>query len=101
MRLMDVSRKIRARYSLDWLLVTRGPRGMCLTGRDAPPLMIPTQARQVYDVSGAGDTVISVMAAGVAAGLPFPDAARLANRAAGIVVGKIGTQPITKEELHG
>jgi bifunctional ADP-heptose synthase (sugar kinase/adenylyltransferase) len=64
------------------------------------PLLIPTQARQVYDVSGAGDTVIAVLAAGISIGLSFQDAAMVANKAAGVVVGKVGTQPITKDELE-
>ena len=87
-------------YGLEWLLVTRGSRGMCITGKKIPPFLLSTQAREVYDVSGAGDTVIAVISAGLAAGLAFMDAASLANRAAGIVVGKIGTQPVTREELQ-
>lgn len=98
--LTGISRKICSRYALEWLLVTRGPEGMCLTGRSQEPFLVPTQARQVYDVSGAGDTVISVMAAGLSMGLSFRDSAQLANKAAGIVVGKVGTQPVTKEELN-
>ncbi|SLM28566.1 Bifunctional protein hldE (Includes: D-beta-D-heptose 7-phosphate kinase; D-beta-D-heptose 1-phosphate adenosyltransferase) (fragment) [Desulfamplus magnetovallimortis] len=98
--LVEISRKIRERYGLEWLLVTRGPKGMCLTGKDEKPFIVATQARQVYDVSGAGDTVISVLAAGLSIGLSFEDAALLANKAAGIVVGKVGTQPVTKDELE-
>ncbi|MBF0229151.1 MAG: D-glycero-beta-D-manno-heptose-7-phosphate kinase [Desulfamplus sp.] len=98
--LIEISERIRKEYSLDWLLVTRGSKGMCLTGEFPSPLLIPTQARQVYDVSGAGDTVISVLAAGVSIGLSFQDAAMVANKAAGVVVGKVGTQPITKDELE-
>lgn len=86
-------------YGLGWLLVTRGALGMCLMNREGQPIHISAQARQVFDVSGAGDTVISTLAAGVAAGFDFADAARLANLAAGIVVGKLGTQPINLIEL--
>jgi D-beta-D-heptose 7-phosphate kinase/D-beta-D-heptose 1-phosphate adenosyltransferase len=98
-KLLAVMRNTLRRFELQWLLVTRGSLGMCLMSRDGRATHIPTQARQVYDVSGAGDTVISTLAFGVAAGLDFPDAARLANLAAGIVVGKLGTQPINLIEL--
>ncbi|MFX4806029.1 PfkB family carbohydrate kinase, partial [Acinetobacter baumannii] len=63
------------------------------------PLSVPTKAREVYDVSGAGDTVISVMAAGLASGLSLAETVPIANIAAGIVVGKTGTAPITRREL--
>jgi len=87
-------------YRLQWLLVTRGPQGMCLLGRDQAPLHIASKAREVYDVSGAGDTVISMLTLAVAAGYSFPEAAAMANLAAGIVVGKLGTQPVTLFELN-
>jgi len=90
---------IRRQYGLEWLLVTRGSRGMILCGNDPSPLMIPARAREVFDVSGAGDTVIATLAAGLALGLSFARAAQLSNLAAGIVVGKLGTQPITRSEL--
>ena len=61
---------------------------------------IPTEAREVYDVSGAGDTVVATLAAALAAGIPIADAIYLANKAAGIVVGKIGTSPILFKELQ-
>ncbi|MGR9107364.1 MAG: bifunctional D-glycero-beta-D-manno-heptose-7-phosphate kinase/D-glycero-beta-D-manno-heptose 1-phosphate adenylyltransferase HldE [Gammaproteobacteria bacterium] len=85
---------------IDALLVTRGEHGMSLIERDAEPLHLPTQALEVYDVTGAGDTVISVLAAALAAGRPFRDATALANVAAGIVVAKLGTAAITLEELR-
>jgi D-beta-D-heptose 7-phosphate kinase/D-beta-D-heptose 1-phosphate adenosyltransferase len=69
-------------------------------GNDSEPVMIAARAREVFDVSGAGDTVIATMAACVAAGLPFVDAAGVANTAAGIVVGKVGTQPVRWPELE-
>jgi len=90
---------IRRRYGMEWLLVTRGSKGMMLCGNTDFPTMIPARAREVFDVSGAGDTVIATLAAGVALKLSFAQAAQLANLAAGIVVGKLGTQPITRIEL--
>lgn len=98
--LILVAEQIRSKYALDWLLVTRGAEGMCLTGKNAPPFMVSTEARQVYDVSGAGDTVIAVLSAGISTGLTFKEAAELANTAAGIVVGKVGTQPVSLIELQ-
>ncbi len=85
---------------LDWLLVTRGKSGMCLVGRDHAPLMVPARAREVYDVSGAGDTVIASLAAALAVGADMPLATRIANVCASIVVGKLGTQPVTRNELR-
>ncbi len=82
-----------------YLLVTRGPAGMALFEKDAPPYAIPAEARQVFDVSGAGDTVIAVLGLAAAAGRPLREAARLANTAAGIVVGKVGTATVTPAEL--
>ncbi len=98
--LVAVAEALRERLSLDRLLVTRGPRGMALFGDGSDPLMIAARSREVFDVSGAGDTVIATMAACVAAGLSFGQAAGVANVAAGIVVGKVGTQPVHWEELE-
>jgi D-beta-D-heptose 7-phosphate kinase/D-beta-D-heptose 1-phosphate adenosyltransferase len=97
--IMNAGGELIEKLRLDRLLVTRGPKGMVLFASGNPPIVIPTQARDVFDVSGAGDTVIATTAAGVAAGLDWPDAARLANIAAGIVVGKVGTNPIRSAEL--
>ena len=72
---------------------------MCLIDPRGTSRLIPAQAREVYDVSGAGDTVIATLAAALAAGGFFPEAARTANLAAGVVVGKLGTQPIYQSEL--
>lgn len=85
---------------IDALLVTRGEQGMTLIERHTEPLHLPTQAREIYDVTGAGDTVISVLAAGLSAGLSFRDSTALANVAAGIVVAKIGTAAISLNELR-
>jgi D-beta-D-heptose 7-phosphate kinase / D-beta-D-heptose 1-phosphate adenosyltransferase len=98
--LVPLAQALRQRLALDWLLVTRGPRGMALFGDGPAPVMIAARAREVFDVSGAGDTVIATVAACVAAGLSLADAAGVANAAAGIVVGKLGTQPVRWLELE-
>lgn len=81
------------------LLVTRGADGMSLFANAIAPVHIPSVARQVFDVTGAGDTVIGTLALALAAGAPLESAIRLANIAAGIVVGKVGTAGVTPEEL--
>jgi len=86
--------------SLEALLVTRGEQGMSLIQHQRPVLHLPTQAREVYDVTGAGDTVISVLAASVAGNKSFEEATLLANVAAGIVVGKLGTAVVTYSALN-
>ena len=99
----DLLRKgmaLRAELDLRALLVTRGEHGMTLFRADAEPLTLPTRAREVFDVTGAGDTVVALLAAGVAAGLELGDAAALANLGAGIVVGKIGVATVTRSELQ-
>ncbi len=85
---------------LSALLVTRSEKGMLLIDGDAQPRFLTTRAREVYDVTGAGDTVIAVLAAAVAAGAGFDSAAALANLAAGLVVGKIGVASVTPSELR-
>lgn len=97
--LVECARDLRERYHVEWLLVTRGPQGMCLVGPGDAPFFITSAAREVFDVSGAGDTVIATLAAGVASGLTIPRAAEIANIAAGIVVGKLGSQAIDRKEL--
>ena len=72
---------------------------MSLFARDGEPLHIPTAAREVFDVTGAGDTVIATLALALAAGAGLPEAAVLANLAAGVVVGKLGTATATPEEV--
>ena len=81
------------------LLVTRSEKGMLLVEAGAEPLFLSTQAREVYDVTGAGDTVIATLAGAVACGLGLPAAAALANLAAGLVVRKIGVATVTPGEL--
>jgi D-beta-D-heptose 7-phosphate kinase / D-beta-D-heptose 1-phosphate adenosyltransferase len=82
------------------VLVTLGPQGIAFFGRDGEErVMVPTAAREVFDVSGAGDTVVAALALAVAAGCGHADAVSIANRAAGIVVGKRGTATVTPDEL--
>ncbi|MDF2690904.1 MAG: hldE [Gammaproteobacteria bacterium] len=85
---------------LDALLVTRGADGMSLIQPGHEPIHMPTQAKEVFDVTGAGDTVIAVMAMAMGAGYDLPTAMRLANAAAGVVVGKIGTATVSPNELE-
>ena len=87
-------------HDLTALLVTRSEKGMTLIQRNAEPLTLPTRAREVYDVTGAGDTVISVLATALAAGESLEHATAFANIAAGIVVGKLGTATVTSDELR-
>jgi rfaE bifunctional protein kinase chain/domain len=81
------------------LIVTLGPQGMYLAAKDRPPRVIPTRAREVFDVSGAGDTVIATCLLALAAGATFDEAAVLGNNAAGVVVGKLGTATCSADEL--
>ena len=98
--LIDNSAALLAQHDLEALLVTRGEHGMTLLRRGEPEFHLPTQAREVFDVTGAGDTVISVLAAALAAGETLPSATALANLAAGIVVGKLGTASVSVPELR-
>ncbi|EPL6453589.1 bifunctional D-glycero-beta-D-manno-heptose-7-phosphate kinase/D-glycero-beta-D-manno-heptose 1-phosphate adenylyltransferase HldE [Providencia rettgeri] len=82
------------------LLITRSEQGMSLIRRDEAPLHLPTQAQEVFDVTGAGDTVIGVLAASIASGRPLHEACALANAAAGVVVGKLGTSTVSPIELE-
>jgi D-beta-D-heptose 7-phosphate kinase/D-beta-D-heptose 1-phosphate adenosyltransferase len=97
--LLRKGQQLRSDLELRALLVTRGEHGMTLF-TDDEPLTLPAQAREVFDVTGAGDTVIASLAAGVAAGLEVDAAAALANLAAGIVVGKIGAATASRSELQ-
>jgi D-beta-D-heptose 7-phosphate kinase/D-beta-D-heptose 1-phosphate adenosyltransferase len=92
------ARRFRERAGCESVLITRGEHGMWLLGADAED-ELPAEAREVADVTGAGDTVIATMTLALAAGAPLLDAARLANRAAGIVVGKFGPATVTLAEL--
>ncbi|HEX8653434.1 MAG TPA: D-glycero-beta-D-manno-heptose-7-phosphate kinase [Pyrinomonadaceae bacterium] len=90
---------IRERLECESVLITRGERGMMLLEKANEPVYVETTAREVYDVTGAGDTVIATLAASLAAGASMLEAAMLANHAAGIVVGKIGTATASADEL--
>ena len=90
--------KLRTELKLEALLVTRSEDGMSLF-RAHEVLHEPTHTREVFDVSGAGDTVIATLAAMLASGADMRDAMRIANRAAGIVVGKLGTAVVSREEI--
>ncbi len=98
-RLLAAGERLRAALSIDLLAVTLSEQGIALLEADKMPRRIPAMAREVYDVSGAGDTVISTLAAGFAARLEPLDALHLANLAAGVVVAKVGTTPIARVEL--
>lgn len=91
--------QLLAELDLDAMLVTRSEHGMTLLRRDHDEFHLPTQAKEVFDVTGAGDTVIATLALAVAAKADYPQASALANIAAGIVVGKLGTSTISEAEL--
>jgi rfaE bifunctional protein kinase chain/domain len=90
---------LRRSLDIKYLLVTLGERGMVLF-YDEGVAEFPADAREIYDVSGAGDTVIATVAHFVADGMDIHDAVRMANKAAGIVVGKFGTATVSADELH-
>lgn len=92
--------RLVADLELGYLLITRSERGMLLVGREGPALALAAEAREVFDVSGAGDTVIAVAGAALAANLDMPTAAALANLAAGLVVRKLGVASVTTAELR-
>jgi rfaE bifunctional protein kinase chain/domain len=94
------ARQLMRKLNLKALLVTRGEEGMTLFSNGGM-LKVQAQAREVFDVSGAGDTVIAALGVMLASGADLPDAVRIANRAAGIVVGKFGTAAVYREELFG
>lgn len=98
--LVDKGTELMLRLDLQALLVTRSEHGMTLLRPNQPELHLPARAREVFDVTGAGDTVISVLASSLAAGAELPQAVALANIAAGIVVGKLGTATISAPELR-
>ena len=98
--LLDVVAHLREMWQVQHLLVTLGGDGMALFQPEGDPLHVPTQAREVFDVSGAGDTVISSFILALLAGASSQEAAVLANHAAGVVVGKVGTAPVTAAELR-
>jgi D-beta-D-heptose 7-phosphate kinase/D-beta-D-heptose 1-phosphate adenosyltransferase len=96
--IVDAARGLLAGANIGAMLVTRGAQGMSLITADSAD-HFPSRAREVFDVSGAGDTVLALLAAGIAAGVPALEAAQLANVAAGVVVGKIGTAVVYADDL--
>jgi D-beta-D-heptose 7-phosphate kinase/D-beta-D-heptose 1-phosphate adenosyltransferase len=98
--LVQAGFRLRENLSLDHLLITLGAEGMLLFSQGRPELHLPTRTQEVFDVSGAGDTVAAVMALGLALGGDAVAAASLANAAAGVVVGKVGTAPVYRWELE-
>jgi D-beta-D-heptose 7-phosphate kinase/D-beta-D-heptose 1-phosphate adenosyltransferase len=97
--LVERGQNLMSELALEALLITRGEHGMSLLQRDREAHHLPAQAREVFDVTGAGDTVIATLATGLAAGLPLDSSTQLANTAACVVVGKLGTATATTQEL--
>lgn len=97
--LLAAAQKLRSDLALDHVLVTRGEQGMTLVSAAESPHTIATRAQEVYDVTGAGDTVIATLAGAVASGMSFHQAVEVANAAAAIVVGRKGTASVTAAEL--
>jgi rfaE bifunctional protein kinase chain/domain len=97
--LSKAAREIQGKLGTEAVLITRGLHGMALWQKENGLFTVPTMAREVFDVTGAGDTVVAAMALGIVNGLSFSEAAYLANIAAGVVVGKIGTAIVTAREI--
>lgn len=97
---VEAGETLRQSLDLEALLITRGEDGMTLLQPGVPPLHVATEAREVFDVTGAGDTVIATLAGALAAGHPLAEATFLANAAAGLVVAKLGTATVSCEELR-
>lgn len=98
--IVSKARMLLKKCDFDAVLVTRGAQGMSLVAHDIKPFHIPTKAREVFDVTGAGDTVIAVLAMAISVGFDLETSVNLANTAAGIVVGKIGTATVSPQELR-
>jgi D-beta-D-heptose 7-phosphate kinase/D-beta-D-heptose 1-phosphate adenosyltransferase len=97
--LLEVGRALLAKWQPELLAITLGPHGMILFEGEKPPKHVPTRAREVFDVSGAGDTVIATCVLALAGGATHVEAAEIGNYAAGIVVGKLGTATCSQEQL--
>jgi rfaE bifunctional protein kinase chain/domain len=94
-----VGRRLLDLLGCPYVLITRGERGMLLLKKEGPSDAIPAAAREVFDVTGAGDTVAATLALALSAGATMEEAALLSNRAAGVVVGKVGAATLTVQEL--
>jgi len=99
-QLVEKAEQLRCKLQLDALLITRSENGMTLIQSGKPAVHLPTRARDVYDVTGAGDTVIATLAVAIGAAMDLVDATKLANLAASVVVGKVGTATVTVHELR-
>jgi D-beta-D-heptose 7-phosphate kinase/D-beta-D-heptose 1-phosphate adenosyltransferase len=99
--LKEICRIIHERHSPELLIITLSADGMAISRSGSVELTLPTQAREVFDVSGAGDTVIATLTAALASGATAEEAAKLANLAAGVVVSRIGTATVTTKDLLG
>jgi D-glycero-beta-D-manno-heptose-7-phosphate kinase len=97
--LEELGRRLFAQWDAQMLLITLSEQGMALLQKNEPPFLLPTRAREVFDVSGAGDTAIALLTLALAAGATPREAAEISNHAAGVVVGKIGTATLTPQEL--
>ena len=97
--ILEIGHALREMLQCEAVLLTRGEDGMTLFQQSTEPLPIPSNAREVYDVTGAGDTVIAVLTLALTAGASLPEASSLANLAAGLAVGKLGTAVVTPDEL--
>lgn len=100
-QILEVGRRLLAKWQVAHVLITLGEQGMIIFSAEKPaqPHHIPTRAREVYDVSGAGDTAIALLTLSLASGASLHDAAEVANHASGIVVGKLGTATLKPKEL--
>ncbi|MCB1092940.1 MAG: carbohydrate kinase, partial [Verrucomicrobiae bacterium] len=98
--LLEVGRRLLEKWRSDHVLITLGEQGMLLMSAGSDPFHIPTMAKEVFDVSGAGDTAIAVFTMALCAGADARVAAQLSNQASGIVVGKLGTAPVERGELR-
>ncbi len=99
-QIFNKAEELSKNLNLEGLLVTLSEKGMALIRNDGAPFHMPTSARDVFDVTGAGDTVIATLAASYASGADIQTAMRLANLAAGVVVGKLGTSTVSVQELN-
>jgi rfaE bifunctional protein kinase chain/domain len=95
----ELGRRLFAKWEAQMLLITLSEQGMALLQKDEAPFMLPTRAREVFDVSGAGDTAIALLTLALSAGATPREAAEISNHASGVVVGKVGTATLTPQEL--
>jgi D-beta-D-heptose 7-phosphate kinase/D-beta-D-heptose 1-phosphate adenosyltransferase len=98
-QIVEKAEELRSQLDLEAVLITRSEKGMTLVAKGFETLHLHTRAHEVYDVTGAGDTVVATLGAAIAAGISLPEAVMLSNYAAGVVVGKLGTATVTFPEL--